>query len=342
VLIIKSFIMMRNCMHAMAMLCCSFIISQTTFAKVWRVNNNTGVHADFTQLSTALTNAAVLQGDTMYLEGSPTVYNGATLSKKLVIIGTGYFLSENTGLQASPHESWISSITLDSLASGSSFYGIRLNQVFTNSNVDNITVSRCQASISSNNSVPNSRLSNWIINKSYVNSISFGNTVYVFENLQITNCIVSGPASIVSNINGLVRNNIITSSWATSNCYITNNIFLNFPTLNFTNCTIKYNIAQSNVLPAGNNNQNNISQASLFTLTGSTDGKYQLRQGSPAIGAGEPVNGITPDAGPFGTDDPYRISGIPPIPTIYELTVPASVPSSATSMTITVSTRSNN
>ncbi len=41
----------------------------------------------------------------------------------------------------------------------------------------------------------------------------------------------------------------------------------------------------------------------------STDGQFQLKAGSPALGAGETVSGITPDCGPFGTSDPYRLSG---------------------------------
>lgn len=318
------------------------IFSKSVNAKVWRVNNNAGVNADFTQLSTAISNASVQNGDTIYLEGSTTTYSAATLNKRLVIIGPGYFLNENAGLQASINESTIASISLDSLGSGSVFLGIRTGQIYTNSNPDNITISRCNLSVSTNNSVPNSKLSNWVISKSQIGGINFGNAAYVFENLQVINCFINSAVSIASNINNLFRNNIFFNHVTLSNCYISNNIFLNFPTLTLTNCTVKYNMAQANALPAGNNNQNSITQASLFTLTGSSDARFQLRAGSPAIGAGEPVNGVTPDIGAFGTADPYRLSGIPPIPTIYALTVPASVPSSATTMTITISTRSNN
>lgn len=331
-----------KCVHAVSMFCMVIFFSQTVSAKVWRVNNNVGVNADFVQLSTAVANAAVQNGDTIYVEASATSYNAVTLNKRLVIIGTGYFLSENTGLQANPNDALVSSISVDSLASGSSFLGLRVNQVFTNSNTDNITITRCHTSLFTNSTLPNSRLSNWVINKSYLGNISFGNTFFIFEDLQVTNCFVSGSFIIASNINTLIRNNIFMANVNVSNSYIANNIFINFSSHNFTNCTIKYNIAQANVLPASNNNQNNVSQASLFTLTGSTDGRYQLKAGSPALAAGEPVNGETPDCGPFGTADPYRLSGIPPIPTIYALTVPASIPSSATTMTITVSTRSNN
>lgn len=333
-----------KCVQAIGMLCLVFSFSQTVSAKVWRVNNNAGVSRDFAELSTAVASAAVQNGDTLYIEGSATAYTSVILTKRLVVIGTGYFLSENTGLQANVNDAFISTIFLDSLASGSKFYGIHTTVMYTNSNTDDITISRCKLQLYSNTSFVNSKLSNWVVSKCYISgSVSLSSSSYVFENFEFTNCIVNSTFSITGTlINGLLRNNVFLNAVATNNSYVANNIFLNGGTISFTNCTVKYNIAQGNVLPAGNNNQNNISQANLFTLSGSSDGKYQLKAGSPAIAAGEPVSGVTPDCGAFGTADPYRLSGIPPIPTIYALTVPAAVPSTATSMNITVSTRSNN
>jgi len=55
----------------------------------------------------------------------------------------------------------------------------------------------------------------------------------------------------------------------------------------------------------------------LFLGTGSTDGKWQLKAGSPAIGAG--VGGI--DCGAFGGLGPYILSGLPTGPVIYQLNV---------------------
>ncbi|WP_315820967.1 hypothetical protein [Paraflavitalea speifideaquila] len=51
---------------------------------------------------------------------------------------------------------------------------------------------------------------------------------------------------------------------------------------------------------------------------------------------------MTPDCGAFGGNDPYKLSGIPAIPSIYLLTVPASIPSGSSSMNVTFSTRNNN
>ncbi|RZM03767.1 MAG: hypothetical protein EOO88_56335 [Pedobacter sp.] len=153
--------------------------------------------------------------------------------------------------------------------------------------------------------------------------------------------ILSNSFNLLQATNCLLRNNGISNiNLNISNSYVSNNIFLN-SNLSAVNSTVKYNIATNNILPAGNNNQNNVPASSLFFTGGSTDASWQIKPGSPASGAGEPLGGITPDIGAFGTATPYRLSGIPPIPTIYELTVPASVPTTATTMSITLSTRSN-
>ncbi len=58
-------------------------------------------------------------------------------------------------------------------------------------------------------------------------------------------------------------------------------------------------------------------QSTLFTTdeNATTDGQYMLSENSPAKGAGS--NGS--DIGPFGGPDPYRLSGLPNLPNIYEL-----------------------
>lgn len=68
-----------------------------------------------------------------------------------------------------------------------------------------------------------------------------------------------------------------------------------------------------------------------------------LKAGSPALAAGLTVGTVvTPDCGAFGATDPYKLSGIPNIPSIYTLTVPVSIPAGTNSMNVTISTRNNN
>lgn len=333
----------RNVFAVLIAIC---MLLGTAHAKVWRVNNNVAVATNFTTIAAAVANTFVVNGDTLYVEGSATSYDPITLTKRLVFIGNGYNLSgtgSNTGLQFNPNPATLTSVALDSLSSGSTFMGVSIT-AFINSNVDNITFARCSLNLQQFNSIPNSyAISNLVVKqcKAYISLNTFK-----VENPHVINCLfVSSQAQMGNVINGLFRNNTIISTGVTLNsCYVSNNIFSSSGTLTTSNCLIKYNVSTQNNLPDPfvNNNKVNQNAASLFVGGASVDGQYQLSATSPALVAGETINGITPDAGAFGTADPYRLSGIPPIPAIYSLTVPASIPATATTMTITFSTRSNN
>src|SRR6476646_6625357 len=116
-------------MKSLAFLILFAIAGLTSQAKIWRINNTPGVSADFISPQAALSSPSVVNGDTLHLEGSASAYSQFTLDKRLVIIGTGYFISgpdANTGLQANPYTSTFNggAIILDSTASGSVIMGI--------------------------------------------------------------------------------------------------------------------------------------------------------------------------------------------------------------------------
>jgi len=353
---IKKSITMKKNQSALLLLMALFFTAPS-YGKIWRVNNVAGTATDFTSFDACISSPSVQNGDTVYLEGSPNAYfNSVAINKRLVFIGTGYFISgtgANTGLQANTETAFFNnSLRFDSLATGSRFLGLDLrnNSLWLDPRADNIRFERCYfGSISWNTSASSTanRAQNIVFNKCYFSSVST-TTAFYFDNLEITNCIITSSLTFNSgNIaSALIRNNIIMQGATITNAYFANNIILNTGTsgFNVTFSTIRNNIAEvAGVLPSGDGNQNNVSEASLFLgPTGnSTDGQWRLRTGSPAIGAGETVGGITPDCGAFGTADPYRLSGIPPIPTIYALTVPTSVPVGQP-LNVTISTRSNN
>lgn len=317
----------------------TFLLTSKTQAKIWRVNNSVGVNADFKTLNTALSSNTVLSGDTVYVEGSDLKYDLAYLTKKLVIIGPGYNLGGegNADLQHNDKVADIYIALSDSLASGSTFLGL-VGRLSVHPAIDDMTISRCNVTWADYSSKAGSIYQNISITKSIINIYSNN----VFNNLYFANNIVNTSGGISKALNSIIRNNIFTVSLDAQASYVSNNIFITLNVLKLTNCTVKNNIASNNLLPAGDNNQNNIPATDLFVGGPNIDGKYKLKTGSPAIASGETINGVTPDAGIFGTADPYRLSGIPAIPTIYQLTVPANVPASATQMTITFSTRSNN
>ena len=69
----------------------------------------------------------------------------------------------------------------------------------------------------------------------------------------------------------------------------------------------------------------------------STDERWQLKSGGLASGAGE--NGI--DCGMFGGSAPYILSGLPPVPRIYEAIISTSG-SSVSGLPVIIKVKSQN
>lgn len=335
-----------------------FLLTQVSFAKIWRVNNNSGVSADFTQVSTAIESASVMAGDTIHVEPSATVYAEITMTKRLVIIGPGYYLAANPGLQANTNAATINGLNLSNAsAAGSKFFGLTFNKWVNIYGITvpwNLTFERNymnglvffnNAGVSATNDAVTIRKCIFDYYGISINGGALG------SNITIENCIFFSQVNGVSLANLTGNNNIFRNnsfyggggSNNFANVYVANNIFNNGST--FTNAIVKNNLfagAQS-LPPTATGNQTSVSMSSVYVLGPvAPDAQGMLKAGSPAIGAGVTIGGYTPDAGAFGGPDPYKLSGIPPIPTIYSLTVPNSIPSGSSTMNITFSSRNNN
>jgi hypothetical protein len=158
------------------------LIATTLQAKVWRVNNTPGIIADFNEVATCIANASVVNDDTIHVESSLTIYQPFWLTKKLVIIGTGYFLSganSNTGLQANTNAGTINYVYIDTLGSGSKIIGINFSDgIYSNYNgtgqgsgqgADNITITRCRIpsaiTLGYGSPLAGADYTGWVINK---------------------------------------------------------------------------------------------------------------------------------------------------------------------------------
>ena len=336
-------------------------ISVCANAKIWRINNNPGVVADFTSLDAAVNAAAA--GDTIYVEPSATSYGTGSfnLNKRVVVIGPGYFLDPanaaepaNTGLQVATKDSRIEFFRIGTGSDGSKFLGITIagsvyitgaaniafekvyfpsGAYFENGTSDNVSFRKCFF----NNGVSiNTSTTSVITNIAIENNI-FYNNAYVSLNT------LTGSGNIFRN-NSVVNNG---NTFILVNTYIANNIFGSSQPANFINCTIKNNLFDiAQTLPGtAINNLVNIDMSSVYVngTTGSLDSRCALKAGSPAIAAGLTVGSVvTPNCGAFGATDPYKLSGIPNVPSIYALTVPTSIPSGSATMNINFSTRNNN
>jgi hypothetical protein len=284
-------------------------------AAVWRVNNVTGSGAHFAGINEANNSTMVQPGDTLYIEPSATVYAQATLTKQLTIIGNGYFLSENSETQANTNTSTINGISFQTGSSGSAIMGCVLNGS-TYIYVSNIRIERNyfigQLGIWSNNLSNILVIGNFFTAAIISSSYTGINNVLISGNLIERN--ISSPAiSFGTEVSAVVENNVIQGIINISNSIFNNNI-LRAGSFNATNTAYYNNIGNDNQFGNQNGNQQYVDMANVFLGTGSSDGQWQLKPGSPAIGAGTGGQ----DCGMFGGPNPYILSGIPPIPAIYE------------------------
>jgi len=180
------------------MLLCGFIYGQHLI----RVNNDPAAGADYTTIQAA--NDEALPGDTIYVEGSPAGYAGASIDKKLIIIGPGYFLADNDSTQANVLDAKINHLDLQAGSKGTKVSGLIITSSLAFRD-DDIVASRCK-----------------------INTISFWDGC---NNILITQNFISGQLHVYTEnlTNSIISNNIIGSSIsAGSSSYplqITNNVF---------------------------------------------------------------------------------------------------------------------
>jgi hypothetical protein len=328
-----------------------------SFAKIWRVNNNSGVTADFTALQAAHDGAS--SGDTIYLESSPTSYGGLNCTKKLAIIGTGYFLDQNTDLQAFTLPSHVSGISFNAGSQGSSVEGLSFDgNGISIYSVNDIVVRRNNFG-GINGSTPDyyvgviniyNGASNILITQNYA--------VQVYSNSSSTGVLISNnfisyqsyygdntanaAINLHANTVAIIKNNIFRRGAISAyNSNISNNIMI-VGSLAGSGNLISNNIGSSTQFGNTNGNKQNVDAGTIFEGTGSYDGAYKLKSGSPAIGAGYGSTSASPvDCGIFGGTTPYKLSGLPAIPSIYFFSNQP-VGSNSDPIDVQVKVRSNN
>ena len=291
-------------------------------ATIWRLNNNSGINANFNSWTTAYN--GTIAGDTIFVEGSSTSYGDITLTSPRTIIGPGYFLSQNPQTQKLFLTASFGNINLNPGCMGSLITGLDVTgNVYINCGSISVVKNRINNIQFASNSTSN--MSNFLICQNYIyGSIGDGNGNITKYNIIISNNIITSSGSctfcIGGSCSGTFTNNLITagqsyqSAITVYNFVLTNNIIYQ-GVVSGSNNAYANNIFNGTQIAAGNNNQLNVSMTTVFVSSGSTDGQWQLKTGSPAIGAG--INGI--DCGPFSGDQPYVLSGIPAGPSIYQI-----------------------
>jgi hypothetical protein len=293
----------------------ALLLATVSNANVWRVNNISGSGAHFAGINEANNSTMVQPGDTLYIEPSATIYAQVTLTKPLTIIGNGYFLSENPETQANTNTSAIAGILFNTGSSGSAIMGCAL----TGSSYiydSNIRIERNY--INSTLNIWANNLTDILIIGNFVTSLISASTYTGINNVLISGNFIersSGSAAIAfgTEVSAVIENNVIQGVITINNSIFNNNI-LRAGSFIATNTVYYNNIGNDNQFGAANGNQQYVNMEDVFVGAGSMDGKWQLKPGSPAIGAGTAGQ----DCGMFDGTHPYKLSGLPAIPSFYE------------------------
>ncbi len=319
------------------------LVCLNTTAKIWRVNNIVGIAADFTALQAAHDAAAA--GDTLHIEGSPNSYSSLNITKRLVIIGPGYYLDENPNTQAFAQTARVGNFNFQPGSSGSIVMGIDFysNTVYVYTN--DIIIRRNRFCAPSGNTFDYSMGLVGIYYNANIGTSAPVNNVIISENfgvrvdinyastgVLITNNYIgyhgyggdntTGQCLVFqANAVAIVQNNIFRRGRITAyNSNFSNNIMV-AGTFEGTGNLVSNNLSNAAQFGITNGNQANVVMTNVFVGTGtgiSSDGQWKLKAGSPAIGAGYGSTAQNPiDVGIYGGATAYKLSGQPPIPAIY-------------------------
>jgi hypothetical protein len=238
------------------------LFSVPVVATVRTVSNNPTRPAQFTTFAAAQT--ASVNGDTIYVYGSPFQYPAITISKRLVIIGAGYNPNNQFGQPTN-----IANIDLfrDSgvnNASGSIITGVLTSRLDISGLMsNNIRIFRCRFTsyVNLSGGSPTGYADGWVLYNNIFDSYLFGGgstrTSPSATNLVLANNIFSNSSAYLYAFNSntiIVDHNIFFGAnnlYQTFNIIVTNNIFTR------TSGTLFYVGGQGPVLCTFNNNLSN-------------------------------------------------------------------------------------
>lgn len=320
--------MKKNLMKAMLAIAVLLVGSTSVSAKSWRVNPNPNMKANFTDINAAMANADVVAGDTIYLDPGTTITTDQTISKQVVVVGTGFFFTDQ------PHSEAKIAADLIITAGSAKVEGLYITKM-TRIKASYVTLERCRMG---NDILGNQATCvNATIRQCYINGyiIGYGRDDNRSANWLIENCYMSINYHDYPNVENLFSATI-------KNCYIAN--WGDYSSSRSRNECIKYcnnltlvnNVINSqryrnhilydcgsytcvgNVFSCAESEYPALVETNVFLDTNDihnivfniskpNDLWLELCEDSPAKGVG--VDGV--DAGPRGGLTPYVFSGYP-------------------------------
>ncbi|MEQ9297615.1 MAG: hypothetical protein RIF33_03580 [Cyclobacteriaceae bacterium] len=314
--------------HIHTTLFCVLILVGSVQAEIHLVDNRGS--GDYLTIQQAINDDLnVFAGDTLYIQGSAQVYDGFTCDKRLVIIGTGYRLSDNPQTSASGLFPFIDAeATFIAGSEGSILSSVAFNEAVGTQRpeiiADNITIERCYLV---HGITMRGDRSGIVIRNNYFKDFGIVDVVGTdnYQNVSLIGNIFEANLSVLSTSNedrlySVVEHNLFLGDLLIQASIFRNNIWVPYideSNFGVSSGTILNNLAFNGQIGLENGNQGFSELAQVWNTinTGSFDGRFRLDPNSAFKGMA--TDGTDP--GPFGGSQPYVLSGVPQIPIIYEL-----------------------
>lgn len=319
------------------------MMSITLFSTILTVDNNVPSVGQYSSLQ--LAHNAAADNDTIFVFPSNLNYNGIQVTKRLMIIGSG-FCPENRdgiiikGTKLSGEMQFQSGSAYSKLEGFGGFFNTLIN-------CNNITLAKNQINCLSSSGPCALIIQNHFLvsgeNVYYTPTgysyfiAGYSNGCHLYNNLFEWTQSTTGSLYFAPRFDGnpVFVNNIFINQYqvwnvvwpgggSTSNNYafFSSNIFIRLGYANISRYEFYHNVSDNYSIPAGNGNIPNVDTASLFT------NGYHLQQNCVAIDAGDPdlsrydLDNTLNDCGVYGGPTPFVDGGIPGYPAIYEINGP--------------------
>ncbi len=275
-------------------------------AKILRVSNVSGSSAPYSTIEAA--HDAASAGDTIMLDISNIKYgtNTTKLTKRVVIIGAGYWLVENGIVEEGMGSSKVQLFHVE--AEGVVIKGIELDALYIEA--PKVVVNRCKIGTSGIGLEKGS--DNCIISQNFITGplSSRGGTAVRTNFIQITNNIFAFTGTGAANFGGFTNSYIAYNTFRTSQLYVSNT----------NNSTFENNLVMTiKDVNDGSNSYANNYETNIINTQATND---FIDKDYMAL---EISKDVMSKYGAFAGDSPYILSGVPSGPVIQDLIVPTTV-----------------
>jgi hypothetical protein len=339
------------------------VSSLFSLATVRTVNNYIANSAQFSTVQPAITASAT--NDTIYLHGSPVSYGDFTITKRLVIMGAGYNLTNTIN----NYTTNVGNITVDTVTVNQALSGLTLQGLAINGSIgcagtdraNNVLIDRCRVPAGGIGLIG----SNWTIKNSFgnltINMSSVSSNILISNNI-LQYLYITNGTSLTNYAAGVkVSNNELGSLQLAGSYYVmyVNNIVKNSSN-NGTNNTFSRNITFTDGGPSinfpppnntGSGNFNNINPLYINYSSPWGFGQYSgdllsydfnYQTGSVAINGGTDSTNIGISGGPYPILTTKIFDGRTKIPLVVDVNIENAYVKPGQSIQVHFKARKNN